>query len=251
MCRNIKFTIRYKGTAYHGWQLQENADTVQAQMMKAIETITGEKVKLHGCSRTDSGVHANMFCCNAQINKDIDCTKLMRGLNAVLPDDIGVYGCCEVPDSFHSRFDCIGKEYIYKIWNSECKNPFLKHTVLQYPYKLDENMLDTQAKYFVGTHDFSAFCSSGTEVEDKVRTIYKCDVRRDGDLVTVAVSGDGFLYNMVRIIVGTLLDIQSGKIERDTLDKILSSCDRSKSGVTARAEGLHLNKVYYDPKEVL
>ena len=251
MERNIKFTIRYKGTAYHGWQLQENADTVQAQMLKAIEAITGEKVKLHGCSRTDSGVHANMFCCNAKITKDIECAKLIRGLNAVLPDDIGVYGCCVVPDDFHSRFDCVGKEYVYKIWNSECKNPFIKDTVLQYPYKLDEVFLNKQASYFVGTHDFSAFCSSGTDVENKVRTVYRCNVNRDGDLVTVVVSGDGFLYNMVRIIVGTLLDIQSGKIQADIIPNIILSCDRNRSGVTAKADGLHLNKVYYDSEEVL
>lgn len=251
MERNIKFTIRFKGTDYHGWQLQENADTVQAQMMRAIEKITGENVKLHGCSRTDSGVHANMFCCNARINKDIDCQKLMRGLNAVLGDDIGVYGCSVVHDGFHSRFDCVGKEYIYRIWNSECKNPFIKDTVLQYPYKLDEKMLDRQAAYFIGTHDFSAFCSSGTDVENKVRTIYSCNVKRDGELVTVTVSGDGFLYNMVRIIVGTLLDIQSGKIPEDSVPEIIASRDRNRSGVTAKADGLHLNKVYYDPKEVL
>ena len=251
MTRNIKFKLRFNGSSFHGWQIQENADTVQLRMIKAIETITGEKVKLHGCSRTDSGVHANMFCCNAHINKDIDCKKLMRGLNAVLPEDIGVYECTVASDDFHSRFDCKGKEYIYKIWNSESKNPFCRRLALHYPYKLDAELLNNQAQAFIGTHDFSAFCSSGTEVEDKVRTIYSCSVCREGEFVIFKVKGDGFLYNMVRIMVGTLLDINSGRIGKDSISRILESKDRNLSGITAKAEGLYLNEVYYDIKEVM
>ena len=250
MERNIMLTLSYDGSGYHGWQLQDNADTVQGQLMKAVERITGTVPKLHGCSRTDSGVHANMFCCNFKTDCTTECRKLMRGLNAVLPDSISVTACNEVHESFHSRFDCKGKEYIYKIWNSEAKNPFLKNLALHYPYKLDADMLNSQAKAFVGTYDFSAFCSSGTDVQDKTRTVYSCGVRREGDLVIFSVRGDGFLYNMVRIMVGTLLDISSGKIERDTVRDIILSKDRNRSGITARAEGLYLNKVFYSENEV-
>ncbi len=245
MLKNIKLLLRFNGSGFHGWQLQENADTVQGQLMTAIKRITGEAVTVHGCSRTDSGVHANMFCCNFRLENDIDCRKLMRGLNAVLPDSISVYECSIADDSFHSRFDCKGKEYIYKIWNSESKNPFLKDLALHYPYSVDAELIKREAQAFVGTHDFSAFCSSGTDVKDKVRTIYAFDVKREGELVTLSVKGDGFLYNMVRIMTGTLLDICSGKIEEGTVADIISGKDRSRSGITARAEGLYLNEVYY------
>ena len=251
MIRNIKLTLRFNGSEFHGWQIQENALTVQECTINAIERIIGSKVTLNGCSRTDSGVHANMFCCNFRTEKQIDCKKLMRGLNAVLPDSISVYGCEEMPCEFHSRFDCEGKEYIYKIWNSEAKNPFMKNLALHYPYKLDAEMLNTQAADFVGTYDFSAFCSSGTDVEDKTRTVYSCKVTREGDMVVFSVKGDGFLYNMVRIMVGTLLDINSGKIEKGTVRDIILSKDRKRSGITAKAEGLYLNEVYYDEKEVM
>lgn len=251
MIRNIKLTIRFNGSDFHGWQIQDNAITVQASIVTAIERIIGNRVTLNGCSRTDSGVHANMFCCNFRTEKEFDCKKLMRGLNAVLPDSISVYGCEEVDISFHSRFDCKGKEYIYKIWNSEAKNPFMKGLALHYPYKLDAEMLNKEAADFVGTYDFSAFCSSGTDVEDKTRTVYSCNVTRDGDMVIFSVKGDGFLYNMVRIMVGTLLDISSGKIERGTVRDIILSKDRKLSGITAKAEGLYLNEVYYDENEVI
>lgn len=251
MIRNIKLTLRFNGSEFHGWQIQENALTVQECTVNAIERIIGSRVTLNGCSRTDSGVHANMFCCNFRTEKQIDCKKLMRGLNAVLPDSISVYGCEEMPCEFHSRFDCEGKEYIYKIWNSEAKNPFMKNLALHYPYKLDAEMLNTQAADFVGTYDFSAFCSSGTDVEDKTRTVYSCKVTREGDMVVFSVKGDGFLYNMVRIMVGTLLDINSGKIEKGTVRDIILSKDRKRSGITAKAEGLYLNEVYYDEKEVM
>lgn len=251
MKNNIKLTMRFNGSGFHGWQIQDNAETVQACTMCAIETITGCKVILNGCSRTDSGVHAEMFCCNFRIDKDVDCKKLMRGLNAVLPDSVSVYKCEKVDIDFHSRFDCKGKEYIYKIWNSEAKNPFMNKLALQYPYKLDVEALNIQAQDFVGTYDFSSFCSSGTEVEDKTRTIYSCGIRREGDLVIFHVKGDGFLYNMVRIMVGTLLDINSGKIEKGTIKDIILCKDRKRSGVTAKAEGLYLNEVYYSEQEVI
>ena len=245
MLRNIKLLLRFNGSNFHGWQLQNNAETVQGQLMRAVKRITGKDVVIHGCSRTDNGVHANMFCCNFSLESEIECKKLMKGLNAVLPGAISVYECSVAEDSFHSRFDCKGKKYVYKIWNSESRNPFMEGLVLHYPYRIDAELLDSEAKDFIGTHDFSAFCSSGTDVKNKVRTIHSFDVSREGDLITLSVKGDGFLYNMVRIMVGTLLDISSGKIKQGTISDIIESKDRSKSGITAKPEGLYLNEVYY------
>ncbi len=238
-------TLRYDGTNFHGWQMQENAETVQQHLSEATERILGEKVKINGCSRTDSGVHANMFCCNFKTENQTDTAKILRGLNALLPDGIGVYGIEEKDLNFHARFDCKGKEYIYKIWNEKCKNPFLTSYALHYPYDLDAEMLNEQAKDFIGTYDFSAFCAAGSSVKDNVRTIRECGVKREGELVTFSVKGDGFLYNMVRIMVGTLLYINSGKIPKDTISDIIESQDRIRAGITAKAHGLYLNKVYY------
>ncbi len=245
MKRNIMLTLRYDGTDYHGWQMQENAISVQQVLGEAVERIIGEKVTINGCSRTDSGVHANMFCCNFRTEAETSEAVLLRGINALLPDDVAVYDVKEVNEDFHARFDCKGKEYIYKIWNSKCKNPFMRDYALHYPYKLDAELMDKQAKDIIGTFDFSAFCAAGSTVKDNVRTVYDCSVRREGDLVTVSVKGDGFLYNMVRIIVGTLLYINSGKIEENTIPEIIESRDRLRAGITAKAHGLYLNEVYY------
>lgn len=245
MERNIKLILCYDGTAYHGWQMQENAITVQQVLTEATERITSQKVSINGCSRTDAGVHANKFCCNFRTLADTDCRILMRGINALLPDDVAVLSVEDTDVDFHARFDCKGKEYIYKIWNSKVKNPFLKDKALHYPYTLDAGLMNEQAKYFIGTHDFSAFCAAGSTVKDNVRTVYDCGVKREGDLVTFYVKGDGFLYNMVRIMVGTLLYINSGKIERDTVTHIIESRDRLRAGITAKAYGLYLNEVYY------
>lgn len=238
-------TLRYDGTDYHGWQMQENAITVQEVLTSAAERILSQKVTINGCSRTDSGVHANMFCCNFRTDSDTSSAVLLRGLNALLPDDVAVYDVKDTDMDFHARFDCKGKEYIYKIWNSKCKNPFLRDYALHYPYKLDAEKMNLQAKDFIGTHDFNAFCAAGSTVTDTVRTVHDCSVRRDGDLVTVSVKGDGFLYNMVRIMVGTLLYINSGKIEENSIPDIIKSRDRLRAGITAKAHGLYLNEVYY------
>ncbi len=248
MERNIMLTLRYDGTNYHGWQMQENAVTVQQVLTEAVERITSQKVSINGCSRTDSGVHANMFCCNFRTDADTTEKVLLRGINALLPDDVAVLDVKEADMDFHARFDCKGKEYIYKIWNSKCKNPFMRDYALHYPYALDAELMDKQAKDFIGTHDFSAFCAAGSTVKDNVRTVYDCSVEREGDLVTVHVSGDGFLYNMVRIMVGTLLYINSGKIPEDTIPDIIISRNRLRAGITAKAHGLYLNEVYYNER---
>ena len=163
----------------------------------------------------------------------------------LLPDDIAVIACQRVPDDFHARYSCKGKNYIYKIYDSEVRNPFKKGYAFYYKSKLNVDLMNLAAKCFIGKHDFSGFCSAGSSVTDTVRTITECKVIRDGDIVTVSVSADGFLYNMVRIIVGTLIEVSEGKIKTDDVDGIIASCNRNKAGRTAPACGLYLNKVYY------
>ena len=249
--RNLLLRLMYDGTAYHGWQVQPNGITVQEKVQDAVEHILGKRENVSGCSRTDSGVHANDFCCNIRTENPIDCYRLVAAMNAVLPDDICVKSVSEVREDFHARYDCIGKEYIYKIWNGKERNPFLVNYAVHFPRKIDETLLNKEAKAFIGKHDFAAFCASGSTVQSTVRTVYDCAVQRDGDMVIFRVKGDGFLYNMVRIMVGTFLDINDGKIERDTLSDIISSKDRNKAGITAKPQGLYLNKVYYDKGGIL
>lgn len=245
MEKNVKLLICYDGTAYHGWQMQENALTVQECVTKAAEKIFSQKITVNGCSRTDSGVHANEFCCNLRFEGERAEDKIILGMNSQLPEDIRVFGCEYADTDFHARFDCKGKEYIYKVWNAKTGNPFMSRYSLFYPYALDEELLDRQAKAFIGTHDFAAFCAAGSIVKDTVRTVKDFSVKREGELVTFSVTGDGFLYNMVRIMVGTLLYINNGKIEKDTIPEIILSGDRTRAGITVRPEGLYLNKVFY------
>lgn len=242
---NLLFTISFDGTAYHGWQVQENAVTVQQTVQDALEQICGSRDNVVGCSRTDSGVHANEYCFNMRTECEIEPIRLVGALNALLPDDIAVMNCKEVPYEFHARYDCKNKEYIYKIWNSKNKNPFLYNYSLHYKPQLDEEFLDEQAKHFVGTADFKAFCASGSSVQDTIRTVSNAEVFREGEMVIFRVEANGFLYNMVRIMVGTLLDISSGKIPPNSINEIILWGDRDKAGITAKPQGLYLNKVTY------
>lgn len=243
--RNLLLTISFDGGAYHGWQVQENAVTVQQVFQDAWQQICGKRENITGCSRTDAGVHANMYCCNIRTESEKDCNKLLMSLNAVLPDDIAVKKIEPVSMDFHARYDCKSKEYIYRILNSPVKNPFEYKHSLKYPRPIDEKFLNEQAKQFTGTYDFTAFCSSGSSTADTVRTVYDCGVERDGDMITVRMSANGFLYNMVRITVGTLLYVSEGKIEPDKIKEIILSKDRNRAGITVRPEGLYLNKVTY------
>ncbi len=247
--RNLRLTLRYDGSDFHGWQMQENAITVQECLSKAIQRILGEKVTIYGCSRTDSGVHANYYCCNFKTETEKPTEAIRKGIDAVLPSSIAVLECFDESEDFNSRFSCKGKEYIYKIWNSNVKNPFLTKYALHYPYYLDAEMLNEEVKAFIGTHDFSAFCAAGSSTENNVRTIYDCSVKREGDLITFSVIGDGFLYNMVRIMVGTAIYIGRGKIEKGSITSIIDSKDRVKAGITAKPHGLYLNRVFYEEIE--
>ncbi len=243
--RNIKVIMSYRGTAYHGFQRQENAVAVQNVVEDALSELLGSEITVIGCSRTDTGVHANEFHLNFFTDCCIPCDNLVRGINNLLPDDIAFLSAGDVPEEFHSRFDCKGKEYIYLIDNSVIRNVFASGLALHYPYPLDVNELDRAAKHFVGTHDFTSLCGTANLKDNCIRTIFSCDVIKNKNMVKVIVNGDGFLYNMIRIIAGTLIYVAENKIPASGIPVILEGKDRRKAGKTAPAHGLYLNKVYY------
>ncbi len=241
----LLITIKYDGTAYHGWQVQQNALSVQEEFQNAVEKVFGSRLDVKGCSRTDSGVHANMYCLTLDTDMNITDEGVVMALNTKLPRDISAVSCKRVDSDFHPRYNCTSKEYVYKIYNGKIRDPFLDKYTYHYRFPLDAEHLDREAKHFIGTHDFSGFCSVKSDVDDTVRTITKADVKRENDLVTFTFEGDGFLYNMVRIMVGTLLFVNEGKIKDGELAKIIASCDRQRAGKTAPPQGLFLNKVNY------
>lgn len=243
--RNLAVTIRYNGSRYHGWQVQKNALTVQEVFQNSLERIIGERPDVKGCSRTDTGVHAYMYIVSFMTDNSIKCEQLVKALNFALPPDIAACDCREAGEDFHARYSCKGKQYIYKILNSYNRDPFYQSLAFHYGLRLDEKIMDSAAKGFLGTHDFSAFCSAGSKVKDRVRTVTRADVERNGDMILFTVEADGFLYNMVRIMVGTLIETSTGRIKPESIPEIILSGDRSKAGMTAPPEGLYLNKVYY------
>lgn len=242
----LLLTLRYDGTAYHGWQVQPNGVTVQQTLQDAVEAVTGVRAGITGCSRTDAGVHADMFCCTVDTDCPLRGDKLAAALNFHLPRDIAVYDTHTVAADFHPRYGARGKRYVYRIWNGTQRHPVYERYALHRHRPLDEAALNAAAQAFVGTHDFAAFCGAGSDVTDTVRTVFACSVERQGDLILFSVEGNGFLYNMVRIMVGTLLEIADGRIASDSIPAILASGDRSKAGPTAPAKGLCLQQVFYD-----
>lgn len=244
--RRLLLTIQYIGTRYHGWQVQPNAVTVQELVQDAIEQVTGVRSPLTGCSRTDAGVHAEMFCCVTDTASAIAEDKMVAALNAWLPTDVAVIACREVAAAFHPRYDARGKQYQYRIWNRAARNPFLEGRAWHCRRPLNVDVMNRAAQDFLGRHDFSAFCAAGSEVEDRVRTVTESRVSEEDGLVTFTVAADGFLYNMVRIMMGTLLDIESGRLEGNVIPTLLQSPDRAAAGHTAPACGLYLTRVYYD-----
>lgn len=241
----VLLRISYLGTNYHGWQVQPNGITVQEELQNALQSVYKTRPDVTGCSRTDAGVHAKEFYCHYDVDTPIPESGVIAALNSVLPKDIAVTGCRYVADDFHARYCAKGKNYIYKIYNSRTPDPFTADRSWQIARALDIESMNKFASGLIGTHDFVAFSSSGRTVESTVRTISECEVTRDGDIITVSVSADGFLYNMVRIIVGTLVDVSDGRIAADSAAEVLISRNRNAAGFTAPAHGLYLNKVFY------
>lgn len=242
--RNIKITIQYNGANYCGWQKQPNSLGIQGTIEKAIYEITKEEVKITGSGRTDAGVHAFGQVANFKLMSSIPTSKIPNALNAKLPKDIAVIACEEVPEEFHSRYSAKGKRYRYLIYNSAYRSPIYKDISYQVKYELDFEKMCTEAKSLIGTHDFKGFMSSGSSVSDTVRTIYDIELTKEDDLIVMEVEGNGFLYNMVRIIAGTLVDIGRNRIT-ESLEDVINSKSRSRCGHTAPAHGLFLKKVDY------
>ncbi len=237
--------ISYDGTAYHGWQVQPNGITIQEKLCDALAQMCVEAVSVTGCSRTDAGVHANEFYCHFDTSLDLPCIAFINGLNAILPRDISVLDCLLVADDFHARYNAIGKTYIYKFFDGRVRNPFLQRYALYVPKRLDVDKMNVFCKNIIGTYDFCGFSSSKRTVKDTVRTVIDCKVVRDGDIVTLSITADGFLYNMVRIIAGTALEVSYGRIDPEKTVEIINSKDRNSAGPTLAPHGLYLNKVIY------
>lgn len=248
--RNLLLELAYNGANYHGWQKQNNASTVQQTVEETLCALLGETVSVNGCSRTDAGVHAKQYFCSFMTENSIPEAGLVTAANDKLPDDIAVKSCVSVGMDFHARFDCKGKEYVYTVHNSRIKDPFLKDTALRWKYPINESLLDKEAKAFIGVHDFKTFCSADCDKENTVREIFDCGVKREGDLVLFTVSGSGFLYNMVRIIVGTLLYIGDGKLAKGCIPDLINARDRTLAGKTVEPQGLYLNRVFYDKGKI-
>ena len=243
--RNIKLTIEYDGTSYGGWQKQKNNRTIQQCIEEAIKLLTGEEVELIGSSRTDAGVHAKGMVANFITNSKIPSDKFREAISTKLPDDIGIIKSEEVDKNFHSRYDSKGKTYCYTLVNRYEKVCLGRSYVYQVRDELNYNLMKDAAKYFLGKHDFKAFKTNGSSVKTSVRTISGLELELKGDVLKIFISADGFLYNMVRIIVGTLIEVGKGKIKPEDIESIIRNGDRSKAGPCVPPNGLVLEKVFY------
>ena len=245
MERNLLLTLQYDGSGYHGYQIQPEAITVQRVIEDTLSSITGENIKVNGCSRTDAGVHAYEYACSFTTSFPIPAERLPIVLNAKFPDDIKALNCVEVSPDFHARFDTKSKTYRYTI--NTHKNPMVFSRNFEWQLKKELNVEDMNKAcvYFLGEHDFSAFMTSGNVISSAVRSIYDLRVESNENLVYIYIRANGYLYNMVRIITGTLVNVGLGKYPPDKVKDIINSCDRSKSGPTAPPQGLALYKVEY------
>lgn len=244
--KRIKLTVAYDGTNYCGWQIQPNGITIEQKLNEALCNLLGEDIKVTGASRTDAGVHSLGNVCIFDTDTRMPGEKISYALNQRLPEDIVVVDSCEVPDSFHPRFTKSKKTYEYRILNRRFPNPTRRLDTYFYHHELDVDKMKEAAAYLVGEHDFKSFASIHMQAETSVRTIYQCDVFKENDIITIRVCGNGFLYNMVRIIAGTLLRVGAGAIAPQDIQTILASCDRSAAGPTAPAHGLTMIGLEYE-----
>lgn len=244
--RNIALRLKYDGSAYHGWQVQKTDVSVAETLERALSKVCGHPVKTVGCGRTDAGVHALRYCANFLTDCAIPVEKLPLAVNARLPGDIAATDAVEAPAAFNAIGDCIQKEYVYRILNSGIRDPFLNKRVCFYPQRLDLGRMAAAGRAFEGIHDFRAVRSVGTETRTTVRTVHWCRTEREGDLISIYVCADGFLYNMVRAMVGTMVYAAYGKLEPEDIPGLLARGDRRLTGPTMPPQGLYMNRVWYD-----
>lgn len=244
---NIALILSYDGTGYHGWQTQKNGATIEQTLETVAQRLLGHPVFLSGVGRTDAGVHARRYVANMKTDCTIPPDRLPYAFNALLPEGIAVSGATFVPEAFDARFCCIKKEYAYYLLPSKLRDPFLARYAYRHPYPLDLTAMQQGAQSFVGRQDFAAVRSVGTPVKSTVRTIFWCEVEAlDNGLLRLRVCGDGFLYNMVRAIAGTLLYVGSGKLAPHSIAALLQSGRRELAGPTLPAHGLFLHRLWYD-----
>ena len=244
--RNLALRLSYDGSGYHGWQTQKNDISVQQTLEQALEKVCGHPVKAVGCGRTDAGVHALRYCANFRTDCPVPVERLPYAVNSRLPRDIAVQSAVEAEEDFNAIGSCIKKEYIYKILNRDLRDPFLEKRVCFYPQKLDMELMSRAARSFEGKHDFKAVRSVGTETRTTVRTVHWCRVEKEGDIITVSICADGFLYNMCRAMVGTMVYASYGKLLPEDIPALLEKGDRRLTGPTMPPQGLYLNRVWYD-----
>lgn len=244
--RNIKLTIEYDGKDFNGWQKQPNKLNIQGEIERAIEGVTKEKVELYASGRTDAGVHAFGQVANFKTNSSIPINKMATAINSQLKYSIRIKNAEEVDIGFHSRYNCKEKTYAYVINNEEQASAIFRNMEYHFPKKLDVEKMKEAAIYFIGEHDFAAFKSSGTSSKSSVRTIYNAEVVENNGRIIIKLTGNGFLYNMVRIISGTLLEVGQGTIKPEEIEKIIQEKDRKKAGKTLPPQGLYLVKVEYE-----
>lgn len=244
--RNIKLTIEYDGKDFNGWQKQPNKLNIQGEIERAIENVTGEKVELIASGRTDAGVHALGQVANFKTNSKMAIEKIPIAINSQVKKSIRIKNAEEVDENFHSRFNCKRKTYRYVIDNSKYGTAIYRNISYHMPIKLNVEEMKKAIKYFEGKHDFKAFKSSGTSSKSSVRTIYSAQILVEGDNIGIDLTGNGFLYNMVRIIAGTLVDVGLGKIKAEDIPKIIEGKDRTKAGKTLPPQGLMLIRVDYE-----
>lgn len=243
--KNVKLTIEYDGTNFCGWQKQPNARTVQEEIEKALSKMLKKDVKIYGSGRTDARVHALGQVANFTAAFSIPVEKIPLALNGLLPQDIAIQAAEEVNLDFHSRYSAIGKKYMYKILNAPMRSSLLRNYAHWVAEPLNIEQMEKAAKCFLGTHDFKGFMASNSSVENTIRSIYDFSVCLEGNMIIIETRGNGFLYNMVRIMAGTLIEVGRNKIQIDELRDIIQSCNRDRAGATAPAQGLYLSEVYY------
>ena len=247
MKRNFRLTLCYDGTRYRGWQKQGNTDnTIQARLELLLSRVLGQAVELAGSGRTDAGVHAWRQVCSFRAETEKSCGEILSEIRQYLPEDIGALSLEEAEPRFHARLSCREKTYVYRIWNSAQPDVFGRRYRTAWPGALDEAAMRRAAALLIGEHDFSAFCTARGKKKSAVRTIKNIELRRDGEELRLVFSGDGFLYNMVRILTGTLLEVGSGRRSAESVGEALVSLNRAQAGFTAPPQGLFLWEVRYD-----